>query len=192
MISEEFYFRLQRWENIEAQWEEKYRLFSEKLSSDLPNIVYEFVPRIESRKEEIKDKLENIIQKYITKTWDCFEGAYHLNFNNENTGEILDIREPLSKEESKKELLKKLNDIPKEDHEYYSEIHWDSFNKRKLHEDFLFSVNKKIKEAVAESYAEHIQEFNGDCIRLLNSDIYYVCAYWFVDEVYGLIPRQRK
>lgn len=85
-----------------------------------------------------------------------------------------------SKKEAQSYLEERLSEFPqKKANETYIQSYWRNFDIELKYENFFFGVYDKIKEVLVEFYVQGIDQFEGEHLRRIDSDLYYLSSYEF-------------
>lgn len=166
--------------------------FRDKLSGQLFELVFSSQPNMKKFRDQLSAPLRELASKYALETLRCFDRAASLAYSKSETTTILTLPGPISETESEKELNELINHIPDEDVEYLTKNHWDEYRHQKQHEDFIFSIFRKMKEVLVEYYEANIMELDGKYLRLLDGELYHLVACEFVQEYYEIEYRAMK
>lgn len=173
-------------EKIEAS--AKYeKAFVKKLTIELFEFIFNYYPKYVPYRDKVTSKLKVLSNNCAKEIIENLGSALYYQRKNLPYKSKSGAKHPTTREESEKKLneLKKI--VPKEEHEYLEEIHWEEFESSLRTEMFHVGLHNKAKEIMVDFFEEDILSLNGDCLRLLNDYTYLLSVYPFVDDVFSLL-----
>ena len=186
MNREQFLSLLDDYEESRKLSKKCYMAFSTKLTKELTELVFNHLPEIDKKRNEMQAKVYEVAEKYMKEVKESFEWVNSSFYDKSPITKVSVVPKPITREDAEKQLVEELKDIPEEHHELYAKYHWEDYEHDKQHEDFLFAAFNKMKEVLVEVYFESIVDFDSDYLRKLDYAIYLMCAERFVQEVYEL------
>jgi hypothetical protein len=160
--------------------------FRKKLSEQLFKLILFSRPDIKKYKEQISERLQQLVSEYTEETFECYNSAGLMSLSKKDRGPVPPVPKIKTRSESEKELKKDIIDIPDSRKELYIKSHWEVYKYDKIHEKFVQKIYRKMKEVMVEFYADDIMRYEGNCIRSLDFDLYYYAASPFVQEIYKI------
>ncbi len=160
--------------------------FRKKLSEQLFKLILSSRPDIKKYKEQISERLQQLVSEYTEETFECYNSAGLMSLSKKDRGPVPPVPKIKTRPESEKELKKDIVDIPDSRKELYIKSHWEVYKYDKIHKKFVQKVHHKMKEVLVEFYADDIMRYEGNCIRSLDFDLYYYAASPFVQEIYKI------
>lgn len=177
-------------EDAAKKWKKNFDGFLKKLPDELCEFFFAYWPEMEEHRELIEPELKKLA---VYPSQEAYFAYYSRRMNRnlaELTGNDVPVPKMKSKEKAETDLQKLLDDIPGlKDNEKYIQSYWNDFDESVKYENFFFGVHHKVKEVLVEFYAVGIEELEGEHIRRLDSDLYYLSACEFATQALKLKSR---
>lgn len=162
------------------------KAFENKLTSELYELVFTYWPVMEQHRKQISVQLIELAEVCVAETMSCLVLAEEYL----RTGERVSEESPVPKPATREEAEIKMNDLfrrfPKLDTQERRESFWQEYEKGLWADHFFLAVHQKMKESLTDFYTDRILKLEGVHLRLLDSYLYYLGAWPFVQGVYGL------
>lgn len=189
----EKYIEYHSLEQSAASWKERFDGFQLKLQSELCEFFFSYWPEMETYRESIFSKLNQLA------IYPCQE-AYHAylkaNINlNKGVVPVCDCNVPKrkSRSEEEKSLKKLLTEFPAlKDNKEYIQSFWDNFEESLKYENFFFGIHNKVKEVLVEYYFGGIDELESEHLRELDSDLYYLSSHVFSVQALKILTQIKE
>lgn len=168
------------------------KAFENNLTSELYELVFSYWPEMEQYKKRISLQLIELAEVCVAETMSCLVLAEEYL----RTGERVTEESPVPKPATREEAEMKMNDLfrrfPKLDTLERRDSFWQEYEKGLWSDHFFLAVHHKMKEALTDYYTDRILKLEGVHLRLLDSYLYYLGAWPFVQGVYGLERSARE
>ncbi len=170
------------------------KAFLSQLENGLFTLVTDQRKIVNQYLNEVEDRLRKISEEATREVFDIFDLAVTRSFNQikcENTSKIPKLHTRKEAEFILQNRIKEMR-IPKEDHQVFSDIYWDIFQKSQQRELFIHSIYTKIKEVLIAYYEGYIQLFESQYLRMLDSEIHFCASMRFAEPVFVLEKELKK
>lgn len=165
------------------------KLFRKELNSELYNTTIKYWEAYEKVQPIGAEPLKALAEKYTSETFNCLDYVLWMARENTQTNQPLGVPQPYTKQQAERQLTNELKSLDKKHHKAYTEIFWDEFEHEQQTKNFVFTIYHTMKKALSERYFNYLVDLEGDCLRVLDSQIYYMAASEFADEYYTIIEK---
>lgn len=162
------------------------KVFENKLISDLYELVFSYWPELEVHKIKISLQIIELAEICVAETMSCLVLAEEYLRTGERVSEESPVPKPATREEAEVKMHELFRRFPKLDTQDRRDAFWQEYEKGLWADHFFLIVHKKMKEALTDFYTDRILKLDGVHLRLLDSYLYYLGAWPFVQGIYGL------
>lgn len=192
MSSDEKYQEHRNMDDLVNPNHKRNKAFENKLTSELYELVFSYWPEMEQFKKQLSVQLIELAEVCVAETMSCLVLAEEYL----RTGERVTEESPVPKPATREEAEMKMNDLfkrfPKLDTLERRNSFWQEYEKGLWSDHFFLAVHQKMKESLTDFYTDRILKLEGVHLRLLDSYLYYLGAWPFVQGVYGLERSARE
>lgn len=168
------------------------KAFENNLTSELYELVFSYWPEMEQYKQRISVQLVELAEVCVAETMSCLVLAEEYLRTGERVTEESPVPKPATREEAEVKMNELFKRFPKLDSEERRNSFWQEYEKGLWADHFFLAVHHKMKEALTDFYTDRILKLEGVHLRLLDSYLYYLGAWPFVQGVYGLERSARE
>ncbi len=169
------------------RFEKIFNMFSKDYLKSLKEVIQQHRPLIKQNLDNFNKQISLSIEKSMR--W-ALETLFFCMTNDVGDNNVT-VPQRTDKDNEQEKLSLQLKNIPDDDKELYSQIFWDGYNEIEKRENYNFAVFNMIKELLVKHYYNEIIELNGDSLRRLSGDLYYLAAENLIEDIY-LIERKIK
>ena len=169
------------------RFEKIFNMFSKDYLKSLKEVIQQHRPLIKQNIDNYNKQISLSIEKSMR--W-ALETLFFCMTNDVGDYNVT-VPKRTDKDNEQEKLCLQLENIPDDDKELYSQIFWDGYDDIEKRENYNFAVFNKIKELLVKHYYNEIIELNGDSLRRLSGDLYYLAAENLIEDIY-LIERKIK
>ena len=162
------------------------KAFENKLTSELYELVFSYWPEMEQYKKRISVQLIELAEVCVAETMSCLVLAEEYLRTGERVTEESPVPKPVTRDEAETKMNDLFRRFPKLDTLERRDSFWQEYEKGLWSDHFFLAVHHKMKEALTDFYTDRILKLEGVHLRLLDSYLYYLGAWPFVQGVYGL------
>jgi hypothetical protein len=162
------------------------KAFENKLISELYELVFSYWTELEMHKRKISMQILELAEVCVAETMSCLVLAEEYLRTGERVPEESPVPKPTTREEAEIKMLDLFRRYPKLDTQARRDAFWQEYEKGLWADHFFLAVHMKMKEALTDFYTDRIMKLDGVHLRLLDSYLYYLGAWPFVQGIYGL------
>jgi len=162
------------------------KVFENKLISELYELVFTYWPELEVHKKNISVQVIELAEICAAETMSCLVLSEEYLRTGERVTEESPVPKPATREEAEMKLVELFRRFPKLDTQERRDAFWQEYEKGLWSDHFFLVVHMKMKEALTDFYTDRILKLDGVHLRLLDSYLYYLGAWPFVQGIYGL------
>jgi hypothetical protein len=156
--------------------------YHKQMPEALVALVLEHLPELLEEKEKFEKIIFPIAQNYTDEIWEDFNVADGIQHSKKGV-KIYKVPKPKTKAEEEQKLLSELQKLPKECHDDYREVFWETREQINANESFVLAVHQKMKEVFAAIYLDDVLSLDSDYLRYFDRSLYFL-ANQFVQEIY--------
>jgi len=161
-------------------WKKRFDGFMTKLPVVLCEFFFAYWPEMEASRPVVEADLKELAVYPTREAYFAYLSVKNNQAKGESPANDYGLPKRKSKEEAESYLQKRLSEFPQlKDNEKYIQSYWRNFDVELKYENFFFGVHNKIKEVLVEFYLQGIDQFEGEHLRRIDSDLYYLSSYEF-------------
>lgn len=175
----EKYFEYSSAEESLKDWKDRFDGFHTKLQAELCELFFNYWPEMEVNRELIIKELRELA------VYSCQDAYFSLLTANEYLRKGLPVLgdqslpAARSRDKEEKELEELLEKFPILNNDEFIKSHWEDFELGVKVDNFYFQTHQKIKEALVEFYFDNIKNLEGDHLRFIDCQLYYMSSFSF-------------
>lgn len=186
MNNEEYNMEFKNMDDLVNPDHQSNKVFENKLISELYELVFSYWPELEVHKRMISLQVIELAEICVAETMSCLVLAEEYLRTGERVSEESPVPKPTTREEAEIKMLELFRKFPKLNTQERRDAFWQEYEKGLWADHFFLAVHMKMKEALTDFYTERILKLEGVHLRLLDSYLYYLGAWPFVQGIYGL------